>query len=62
MPTVSPAKPEPAKLGAEKLSPEEQRRWFEALAREAGCDETSDAQFEAALKVIAKAKPKHPPE
>lgn len=48
-------KPKPAKLGAEKLSHEEQRRRFEELAREAGCDEGADAQFEAAIQIIANA-------
>lgn len=33
----------PGKLGAEKLTSEEQRRRFEELAREAGCDEISEA-------------------
>lgn len=50
-------KPKPAtKLGAEKLTPEEQRRRFEELAREAGCDEGSEARFEAAVKTIGKKK------
>lgn len=47
------------KLGAEKLTPEEQRRRFEELAREAGCDEGSDARFEAAIEKIAKHQTKH---
>lgn len=45
------------KLGAEKMTPEEQRRRFEELAREAGCDERSDARFEAAVRKIGKAIP-----
>lgn len=54
-------KPTPrAKLGAEKLTPEEQRRRFEELAREAGCDEGSDARFEEAVKRIGRVKA-HPP-
>jgi hypothetical protein len=56
MPTETPAKPKPAKLGAEKLTPEEQRRRFIEAAREAGASEDEGA-FDAALKRIAKAKP-----
>ncbi|GJE60898.1 hypothetical protein [Methylobacterium trifolii] len=56
----TPTKPKPSgKLGAEKLTPEEQRRRFEELAREAGCDEGSEARFEAAVRVIAQHKPNH---
>jgi hypothetical protein len=55
MPTDTPAKPKPAKLGAEKLTPEEQRRRFIEAAREAGASE-SEADFDAALKRIAKPK------
>ncbi|WP_267358618.1 MULTISPECIES: hypothetical protein [unclassified Methylobacterium] len=58
MPTDTPAKPKSAKLGAEKLTPEEQRRRFEELAREAGCDERSAERFEEAVKTIARHKPK----
>ncbi|MGX9980601.1 hypothetical protein [Methylobacterium fujisawaense] len=57
MPTDTPTKPKPAKLGAEKLTPEEQRRRFEELAREAGCDEESEARFEAVVKTIGKHRP-----
>ena len=45
----------PAKLGAEKLTPEEQRRRFIEAAREAGASE-NEADLDAALKRIAKAK------
>lgn len=45
----------PAKLGAEKLTPEEQRRRFIEAAREAGASE-DEADFDAALKRIAKPK------
>lgn len=55
MPTDTPAKPKPAKLGAEKLTPEEQRRRFIEAAREAGASE-DEADFDAALKRIAKPK------
>ena len=51
-----PLKPKPAKLGAEKLTPEEQRRRFIEAAREAGASE-SEADFDAALKRIAKVPP-----
>lgn len=43
------------KLGAEKLTPEEQRRRFIEAAREVGASE-DEAEFDAALKKIAKAK------
>jgi diphthamide synthase (EF-2-diphthine--ammonia ligase) len=46
-----------SKLGAEKMTPEEQKRRFEDLARELECDE-SEESFDAALRVIAKQKPK----
>ena len=52
------AKPKPkltGKLGAEKLTPEEQRRRFIEAAREAGAGE-DEAEFDAALKRIAKPK------
>lgn len=55
MPTDAPAKPKPAKLGAEKLTPEEQRRRFIEAAREAGASE-NEADFDAALKRIVKPK------
>lgn len=44
-----------AKLGAEKLTPEEQRRRFIEAAREAGASE-DEADFDAALKRIARTK------
>ena len=50
--TATKPKAKPVKLGAEKLTPEEQRRRFEELARDAGCDATSEAEFKAALKVL----------
>lgn len=56
--TATKPKAKPGKLGAEKLTPDEQRRRFEELAKEAGCDETSEAQFNGALRIIAKQKPK----
>lgn len=43
------------KLGAEKLTPEEQKRRFIEAAREAGASE-DEADFDAALKRIAKRK------
>jgi hypothetical protein len=55
MPTDTPTKPKPAKLGAEKLTPEEQRRRFIEAAREAGASE-DEADFDVALKRIAKPK------
>ncbi len=58
MPTDATAKPKPTKLGAEKLTPEAQRRRFEELTREAGCDEGSDARFDAAVTTIARQRPK----
>jgi hypothetical protein len=45
----------PAKLGAEKLTPQEQKRRFIEAAREAGASE-NEADFDAALKQIAKPK------
>lgn len=53
--TSDQTRPKP-KLGAEKLTPEEQRRRFEELAREAGCDEGSEAKLETAVKMIGRAK------
>ena len=43
------------KLGAEKLTPEEQKRRFIEAAHEAGASE-DEAEFDAALKQIAKPK------
>ncbi|MHC2018922.1 hypothetical protein ACYQOP_14230 [Methylobacterium sp. CM6247] len=45
----------PSKLGAEKLTPEEQKRRFIEAAREAGSSE-DEADVDAALKRIAKPK------
>lgn len=59
MQSGAPAEPKskkPAKLGAEKLTPEEQRRRFIEAAREAGASE-DEADFDAAVKAIAKPKP-----
>ncbi|MCJ2070779.1 hypothetical protein MKK75_18615 [Methylobacterium sp. J-030] len=44
------------KLGADNLTPEEQRRWFIEAPREAGASEV-EAAFDAAPKRIAKVKP-----
>ena len=55
MPTETSTKPKPTKLGAEKLTPEEQKRRFIEAAREAGASE-NEADLDAALKRIAKAK------
>ncbi|WP_311275744.1 hypothetical protein [Methylobacterium sp. WCS2018Hpa-22] len=44
-----------SKLGAEKLTPEEQKRRFIEAAREAGCSE-DEADFDSALKQILKPK------
>ena len=44
-----------SKLGAEKLTPEEQRRRFIEAAREAGASE-DEAEFDAMLTKIAKPK------
>ena len=49
------AKRQPTKLGAEKLTPEEQRRRFIEAAREAGACE-DEAAFDANLKRIAQVK------
>lgn len=57
MPTETPTKPKPAKLGAEKLTPEEQKRRFIEAAQAAGASE-DEAEFDAALKQIAKAPAK----
>lgn len=56
MPSYKPqgTKP-PSKLGAEKMTPEEQKRRFIEAAREAGASE-NEADFDAALKRIAKVK------
>ncbi len=45
----------PSKLGAEKLTPEEQKRRFIEAAQAAGASE-DEAAFDANLKRIAKAK------
>ncbi|WP_244477927.1 MULTISPECIES: hypothetical protein [unclassified Methylobacterium] len=45
----------PSKLGAQKLTPEEQKRRFVEGAREAGASE-DEADFDAAFKRIAKPK------
>ena len=50
-----PTKPKPTKLGAEKLTPEEQKRRFIEAAQAAGASE-DEAAFDANLKRIAKAK------
>jgi len=52
-----PAPKQRPKLGVEKLTPEEQRRRFIEAAQEAGASE-NEADFDAALKQIA--KPKQP--
>jgi hypothetical protein len=57
MPIDTHTKPKSTKLGAEKLTPEEQRRRFKELAREAGCGEESEARFEAAVKTIGQHRP-----
>ncbi|WP_261925977.1 hypothetical protein [Methylorubrum sp. GM97] len=57
MPTDTPTKTKTAKLGAEKLTPEEQKRRFIEAAQEAGASE-NEADFDAALKQIA--NPKQP--
>lgn len=43
----------PSKLGAEKLTPEEQKRRFIEAAREAGASE-DEADFDSAMKQILK--------
>lgn len=55
MPTDTPRKTKPSKLGAEKLTPEEQRRRFIEAAREAGASE-NEADFDATLIKVAKPK------
>ena len=56
MPTDTPTKPKPpGKLGAEKLTPEEQRRRFIEAARGAGASE-DEADFDAAVTKIARSK------
>ncbi len=54
--TATKPKAKPAKLGAEKLTPEEQKRRFIEAAQAAGASE-DEAAFDAALKRIAMAKP-----
>ncbi|MFY9291545.1 MAG: hypothetical protein WAP03_12735 [Methylorubrum rhodinum] len=49
-------KVKPAKLGAEKLTPEAQKRRFIEAAQAAGAGE-DEAAFDANLKRIARAKP-----
>lgn len=51
--TAAKPKAKPAKLGAEKLTPEEQRRRFIEAAQAAGASE-DEATFDANLKRIAK--------
>lgn len=48
------ARPKPSKLGAEKLTPAEQKRRFIEAAREAGASE-DEAEFDRALGRIVKA-------
>ena len=55
--TATKPKAKPAKLGAEKLPPEEQKRRFIEAAQAAGASE-DEAAFDANLKRIAKAPPK----
>lgn len=55
MPIRPPTKPKPAKLGAEKLSPEEQKRRFIKAAQAARASE-DEAEFDANLKRISKTK------
>ncbi len=58
MPTNTPTTPKPpCKLGAEKLTPEEQRRRFIEDAREAGASE-DEAAFDTVLKQIVKSPAK----
>lgn len=59
MTSSKPGKPKPTKLDAETLTPDEQRRQFIEAAREAGASE-DEAEFDAATKKIAKAKPPRP--
>lgn len=49
----------PAKLSAKKLTPEEQRRRYIEVARNAGASE-DEAAFDSVWKKIAKAPPKAP--
>jgi len=56
--TATKPKAKPAKLGAEKLTPEEQRRRFVELAKQAGCDKTSPEQFDRALELLGKQRVK----
>lgn len=48
-----------AKLGAEKMTPDEQKRRFIEAAQTAGASE-DEAEFDANLKRIAKAKQEQP--
>ena len=47
----------PAKLGTEKLTPDEQRRRFIEAAREAGASE-DEAEFDRTLGAIVRSAPK----
>lgn len=51
--TTTKPKAKPGKLGAEKLTPDEQKRRFLEACREAGASE-DEADFDAAVKRIAK--------
>jgi len=51
-----PAKPKPSELGAEKLTPDEQKRRFIEAAREAGASE-DEAEFDRVLGKLIKRKP-----
>lgn len=57
MTTDTPIKPKSPGKKAELMTPEQQRKAFEDTARELECDE-SEERFEAALRAIAKQKPK----
>ena len=55
--TETTTKPKTAKLGAEKLTPEEQRRRFIEAAQAAGASE-DEAEFDAAVKKIIRTSKK----
>lgn len=55
--TATKPKAKPAKLGAEKLTPEEQKRRFIEAAQAAGASE-DEVEFDANLKKIARAQAK----
>ena len=59
--TATKPKAKPAKIGAEKPTPEEQRRRFEELAREAGSDESSGDGIKAAVIALEVQKPARQP-